>query len=191
MNALMHRPTQNYAAGTTSMQVVPEALHRGGVASGSRSAASAACAGRADWDWVPDQEADVVPRLQRRLCRSCSTRSSCLPQALETPSVGYWASTTTADRKALTGVAGPLLVELDARQDELARSLAAAADQAQALDPAGEGDLWWFRRRRCRCAECRAANTAHRAAERARLFSGHKWGHDDTSVALRRHRRPV
>lgn len=173
MNALMHRPTENYARRTTSMQVVPEALHRGGVASGSRSGAVPACSARADLDWVPDREAPVVPRLQRRLCRSCPTRSSCLTRALETRSVGYWAGTTTADRKTLAGDAGPLLPELDARQDELARSLAAAAadDQAQALHQAGEGDLNWYRRRGCRCAECRAANTAHRAAERARACS--------------------
>lgn len=173
MNALMHRPTENYAAGTTSMQVVPEALHRGGVASGSLSGAFPACTGRADLDWVPDREALVVPRLQRRLCRSCPARSTCLTRALETRSVGYWAGTTTADRKALAGDAGPLLPELDARQDELARSLAAAAaaDRAQALHPAGEGDLWWYRRRGCRCSQCRAANAAHRSAERARAAS--------------------
>jgi len=173
MNALMHRPTRNYAAGTTSMQVVPEALHRGGVASGSRSGGPVACAGRADLDWVPDREADVVPRLQRRLCRSCPTRSSCLTRALETRSVGYWAGTTTADRRALAGEAGPSLTELDAHQDDLARSLAAAAaaDRAQALHPTGEGDLSWYRRRGCRCSECRAANSAHRAAERARAAS--------------------
>lgn len=173
MNALMHRPTENYAAGTTSMQVVPEALHRGEVASGSRSGGPAACAGRADLDWVPDREANVVPRLQLRLCRSCPTRSSCLTRAVETHSVGYWAGTTTADRRALAGDAGPSLTELDARQGELALSLAAAAaaDRAQALHPAGEGDLSWYRRRGCRCSECRAANTAHRAAERARAAS--------------------
>jgi hypothetical protein len=173
MNALMHRPTENYAHRTTSMQVVPEALHRRGVASGSRSGAPTACAGRADLDWVPDREATIVPRLQRRLCRACPTRSSCLSRALETRSVGYWAGTTTADRKALTGDAGPSLTELDARQDQLARSLSAAAAsvRAQALHATGEGDLGWYRRRGCRCPECRTANTSHRAAERARAAS--------------------
>ena len=173
MNALMHRAIDNYAARTTSMQVVPEALHRGGVASGARSGAFPACSARADLDWVPDREALVVPRLQRRLCRSCPTRAACLTRALETRSVGYWAGTITADRKAVAGDAGPSVTELDARQDELARSLAAAAaaDRAQALHPVGEGDLWWYRRRGCRCSECRGANSAHRAAERAQAAS--------------------
>jgi len=132
-----------------------------------------ACAGRADLDWVPAREGDVVPRLQRQLCRSCPTRLSCLTRAVESRSVGYWAGTTTADRRALAGDAGPSLIELDARQDKLARSLAPAAvsDRAQAMHPAGEGDLSWYRRRGCRCSECRAANTAHRAAERARAAS--------------------
>ena len=173
MNALMHRPTENYARRTTSMQVVPEALHRGGVASGSRSGPSASCAGRADLDWVPDSEAAVVPRLQRRLCLSCPGREACLTRALETRSVGYWAGTTTADRKTLSGVVGPLLPVMDSRQDQLARDAAAeaAAERATALHAAGEGDLAWYRRRGCRCGECRAANSAHRAAERARAGS--------------------
>ncbi|WP_175484164.1 WhiB family transcriptional regulator [Modestobacter sp. DSM 44400] len=114
-----------------------------------------------------------MPRLQRRLCLSCPTRQSCLTRALETRSVGYWAGTTTADRAGLAGVDGPLLPLLDARQDQLARAAAAAAaaDRAKALHPVGEGNLWWYRRRGCRCAECRAANAAHRAAERARAGS--------------------
>lgn len=161
-----------YADPTTSMQVVPEALHRGGVASGARSGASSACSGRVDLDWVPDQEAPVVPRLQRRLCRSCPLRSTCLTLALQTGSVGYWAGTTTADRRALAGRDDLRLVDLDARQDELARTLAAAAatERAQALHPAGAGHVRWYRRG-CRCSECRSANTALRAAERARAAS--------------------
>lgn len=175
MNVMVPAAERLYADPTTSMQVVPEALHRGGVASGARSGASSACSGRMDLDWVPDQEAPVVPRLQRRLCRSCPLRLTCLTRALQTQSVGYWAGTTTADRKALAGAGDLQLVDLDARQDELARTLAAAAaaERAQALHPAGEGRLRWYRRG-CRCSECRSANTSLRAAERARTSSREK-----------------
>ncbi|MCO7221543.1 hypothetical protein [Klenkia sp. PcliD-1-E] len=76
---------------------------------------------------------------------------------------------------ALAGAEDLQLVDLDARQDELARTLAAAAaaERAKALHPAGEGHLRWYRRG-CRCSECRSANTALRAAERARTASREK-----------------
>jgi hypothetical protein len=114
-------------------------------------------------DWVPDRERAVVPDALTALCRSCAGREQCLLWAVAADAEGYWAGSTTADRnKMLT--AGGVSVEL---ADHLQGQLRGAA-AANALHGAGEGSYLWYRRRGCRCGECREANAVQRAEERAK-----------------------
>lgn len=142
--------------GTASMLGDPEA-HRSGDASVSCPDLAVPCAG-VDLEWVPDVEQPVVPLMQRQLCLRCPARQWCLTTAVATGSHGYWAGTTTAQRRALHQQGGPIDV--------------AAADQAQAKQlPThlpGQGSLSSYRRDRCRCHECRRYNADAKMLERAR-----------------------
>lgn len=171
--ALMHRPT--YAGATANMQVDPAASPSCGDAVES---ISAACAGRVELEWVPDVEASLVPDEQLRLCRSCGLRAVCLAAAIASSSEGYWAGSTTADREALqaTGQVDVAAVERRRRDLEVQEERAAAEQLANALHSPGVGDLTWYRRRGCRCRECRAANAANRARQRARARGGERRG---------------
>lgn len=114
-------------------------------------------------DWVPDREGAVVPEVMGVLCRRCPAREACLRWAVSGGELGYWAGTTTADRDRMAGL-GVCGVEAADRLQEQARADACAG----ALHCAGEGSYWWYRRRGCRCGECRTANASVRAEERAR-----------------------
>lgn len=140
----------------------PEAT--GGQSAGKVSKASPpACKGRLDLEWVPDREADTVPAQLRELCLSCPLREACLAVAIATDSEGYWAGTTTNDRRQASRPGRAVLVQVD-------RTVEAqlAADAAVALHGPGSGSLQWYRRGGCRCSECRRANAQNRAAQRAR-----------------------
>lgn len=158
----------SYTGLTASMQADPEARHTGGAASVSSSRAfpiaEARCATHpVALEWVPDREKRVVPQDMIALCRRCPGRSSCLLWALTGREHGYWAGTTTADRERLRELGEDSIETADWVQ-ELRRQEAGGV----ALHPAGEGSYWWYRKRRCHCAECRAANAAQRARERAK-----------------------
>lgn len=159
--------TTAYTGLTASMQVDPEAPHPDEAASVSSLAVSisnARCSSRPGAiEWVPDRERTVVPDAMATLCRRCESRQQCLIWALGGREVGYWAATTTADRKRMSEL-GETSVEAADRMQRLARS----AETAGALHPAGEGSYWWYRRRHCRCTECMRANAKARAEERAK-----------------------
>lgn len=160
-----------YAVPTASMQVDPEARHLGDAASvssaGSFPLASARCATYpTDLEWVPDRERPVVPDLVAALCRRCPGRQECLLWALAGREQGYWAGTTTADRAQLLERAESTVGAADQAQERARRRVEQSAGRP--LHPAGEGSCGWYRNRGCRCTQCRAANSARRADERAR-----------------------
>lgn len=166
-----------YADSTESMRGGPEASSRSGRASVPVSdGARPPCAARLDIDWVPARELDQVPDDARRVCQACPTRSACLLAALTLRSTGYWAGTNRAQRRGLDHVAVDLLPgylrALDAAAE--ARPTPAAAVEV-ALHEAEAGGFRWYRRG-CRCSQCRAANSAERARERARA-------HEQTRIA--------
>lgn len=152
---------------TDRMLADPEAFP-GGTASVSFLSAfpitDALCADRAPGlEWVPDKERTVVPDPMTALCRSCPGRSECLLWAIAADADGYWAGSTTADRQQMLAT-GSLSVQ---RADQLQDQVREAAT-ANALHDLGEGSYLWYRRRGCRCGECREANAEQRADERAK-----------------------
>lgn len=160
-----------YTDRTASMQADPEARHTRDVASESSSGTfpieTARCATYpTPMEWVPDRERRVVPDLMAALCRRCPGRQTCLLWALADGLDGYWAGTTTADREQLRQLGQPNVQTADWLQDLARRELTAGA-----LHEPGEGSYWWYRRRGCRCGECRTANAGQRAQERAKTRS--------------------
>lgn len=141
--------------GTASMLGDPEA-HHCGVASVSRPTSAVPCAAEG-LEWVPAVEQGVVPVVQRRLCLQCPVRQWCLETAVATDSPGYWAGTTSRQRRALQR-GGQVTVEL--------------VDEGQRVEavvhPPGEGSLSAYRNDRCRCQECTGCNTDARRRERAK-----------------------
>ena len=164
-------PRTIYAQRTASMPGEPAApLHEGAARLRPQDLRRAACVGSAArMDWVPDHEASVVPEQMRRICSGCADRLGCLQRAIGTGSEGYWAATTTADRKKLGGAGAMTIEGADAVQAELRARLARAEQQdlASALHPPGQGDLKWYRLG-CHCSQCRGCNAAKRAQERGR-----------------------
>lgn len=162
--ALQHRPT--YAGPTANMRVDPAASPSGDAV----ESISAPCVDRVDLEWVPELEDDVVPAAQLALCLSCPLRADCLQLAVTTDAEGYWGGTTSADRRWLVAAGDVDLEAADRRRREVHAELkaAAAVNLREALHEPGRGSLTWYRRRGCRCSECRAANTANRARQRAR-----------------------
>lgn len=157
------RPT---VGATANMLVAPGAFPTSGDASGR---VSAACADRLDLEWVPDHEEQLVPEGQVQLCRACPIRAGCLLNAVSTGSEGYWAGTTTADRRRLVDD-GPLT---PAAAEELRSSVEAEIELKRAgaevaLHEPGAGSMTWYGRHGCRCTECRRANSEKRAAQRTR-----------------------
>lgn len=159
------------------MQADPEAHHFGGVASESSAGMSAFPVDRApcastvgDLEWVPDSEATLVPEEMLALCQSCPGRQDCLLWALREEETGYWAGTTTADREALASVGQGNVESADwlQRLARLEEQIKLQEERAAATHPPGMGCYREYRHSRCRCGECRAANAARRAAERAR-----------------------
>ena len=158
-----------YAEGTESMRGGPEASSRSGRASVPVSGdLRPPCAARLDIEWVPARELDQVPEDARRICRACLTRSACLRAALTSRSAGYWAGTTRAQRRGLDQVDVDLLPgHLQALDVAAAACTEPTAAEEVALHEAEAGGFRWYRRG-CRCSQCRAANSAVRAQERAR-----------------------
>ncbi|MDN5797464.1 MAG: WhiB family transcriptional regulator [Intrasporangium sp.] len=113
-------------------------------------------------EWVPDRERTIVPDVMAALCRRCPGRQECLLWALTGDEQGYWAGTTRADRLRMVSLEQTIVETADWLQD-LARSEATAG----AIHPVGDGSYFWYRRRGCRCTECKQANAAARAHERA------------------------
>jgi Transcription factor WhiB len=50
--------------------------------------------------WVPRTEAAEVPPWVEQLCRRCPVRAACRQAAVASGSTGYWAASTTRQRKA-------------------------------------------------------------------------------------------
>lgn len=113
-------------------------------------------------EWVPDRERRVVPDLMTTLCRRCPGRQDCLVWALAGGEQGYWAATTTNDREIMRQLDQHDVDTADWLQDLARRELTDGA-----LHEPGEGSYFWYRRRGCRCGECRTANAQTRAKERA------------------------
>lgn len=171
MTTQTSRTRAGYAGGTASMQVDPEAPHDREVASESHAGAfpvgAARCASEpVPGEWVPDREERVVPDAMTALCRRCPGRRECLLWALAGQEQGYWAGTTTVDRQAMTRL-GQVSTGAADRLQQRARDEATGG----ALHPLGEGSFWWYRRRGCRCGECKCANAETRAQERAKARS--------------------
>lgn len=158
-----------YTELTASMQTDPEARHHGGAASVSSSpqtfpVEAARCATfPTPMEWVPDRERRVVPDMMAALCRRCPGRQSCLLWALAGQEQGYWAGTTTNDREIMRQLDQDDVDTADWLQDLARRELTDGA-----LHPLGEGSYFWYRRRGCRCGECKTANAQARAQERAK-----------------------
>lgn len=174
-SVITSHPGQRYAAPTDRPPVDPEAPSPRRATFGPTPAAAphleAACATRAsDLEWVPDHELDAIPLAMLDACRRCPLRQTCLFRAIAGSEQGYWAGTTTTDRAHMLSLehvsieTGDWLQQLAAdAENERRRDSDATAKHAP-----GEGSLRWYRRGRCRCIECRAANTAARAIERSR-----------------------
>lgn len=165
------RDARTYAGATANMQVDPAAyLFEGAVESFQDQLSTAACGQRLDLEWVPDQEDQVLPAEQAETCAGCPLRQACLVWATMAGVEGYWAGTTTQDRRTLWRAGDLGVSAADARRREQLEEIAAAAraDAASALHDPGEGSLWWYRHGGCRCTQCRGENAANRARERAR-----------------------
>jgi len=163
------RNITTYRELTASMQTGPEDRRHGVAASGSSSpqafpVEAARCATfPTPMEWVPDRERRVVPDTMAALCRRCPDRQSCLLWALAGQEQGYWAGTTTNDREIMRQLDQDGVDTADWLQDLARRELTDGA-----LHPPGEGSYFWYRRRGCRCGECKTANAQARAQERAR-----------------------
>lgn len=163
--------TRAYAGSTANMRVDPAAhLFEGAVESFQNQLRFASCGQRIDLEWVPAVEEAVVPSEQAGLCGGCSTRQGCLLWATMSGSEGYWAGTTTQDRRILWRAERLTVTAADARRVEQLNTIAAVerADADSSLHEPGEGTLRWYRQRGCRCSQCRGENAANRARERAR-----------------------
>lgn len=166
MTPIAPTTTTRYAETTASMLPGLEAPPDEGRASESSlkdfPIDSARCATYpGELEWIPDQEQSVVPAPMAALCRRCPGRDSCLLWALRVGEPGYWAGTTSADRRAMVASAN-----ISTRAADNLQLQARQKYQEGALHPYGEGSFSWYRRSGCRCGECRAANAAARAAER-------------------------
>lgn len=154
---------------TASMPGVPGASPFSGDASGR---VFAACADRVDLDWVPDDEDQLVPEEQLKLCLGCPARTACLGWAIATSSEGYWAGTTTADRRELEARGQVTTAAADVLRTRVAADLEARAGQTQPaeapLHEPGAGSMTWYGRHGCRCTECKRANADKRAGQRRR-----------------------
>ena len=160
----MEATTTRYRESTKSMQADPEVSHIGGTTSESSfrvafPITSARCAEDAsdDLDWVPAYENASVPEEMATLCRGCVSRQQCLLWALATEEVGYWAATTTRDRRQMRSLGQASVDTADWLQSHYI-----AAPHAP-----GEGSLKHYKRSKCRCSECRQANADAKQRERA------------------------
>lgn len=135
--------------------------------SGTFALASAACSTQPEQlDWVPDRERSTVPTVMAQLCRQCPVRQQCLRWALAGQEHGYWAATTSADRRTMIALGQTSVQAADSLQQ--LQQMTHHDPDAAALHPQGQGSTYWYRRRGCRCRECQTANSTARARERAK-----------------------
>lgn len=144
---------------TASMPGEPAVHLRTEGAAGSFRSTAPACTRRWDLDWIPDREQNIVPTEMLDLCLACPVRAGCLRSAVTRGERGYWAGTTTTDRRHL-------------QRDGVSVTVAAAdrmrgAGLLTALHSDSTASMSWYRRG-CRCLGCRGCNADLRAAERAR-----------------------
>lgn len=157
-----------YDQATTSAQVDPEAHPRGGppgpptLAAMDRLPTRWPCADVAA-EWVPLREEVLVPGPLVATCGRCPLRGDCLAGAIARDEHGYWAGTTTADRRAMRAAGTTSLPAADACQTRAAQALAQRS-AAPTHAPVAAGYRGY--RRGCRCSRCRAGNAAARGAER-------------------------
>lgn len=163
-----------YDQATTSAQVDPEA-HPSGGPPGSPTLATMnhlpvrwPCADIAA-EWVPLREQALVPGPLVATCASCPLRGDCLAGAIARDEHGYWAGTTTADRRAMRSAGTTSLRAADACQTRAAQALAERS-AAPTHAPGAAGYRGY--RCGCRCGRCRAGNTAARGAERRQSRHG-------------------
>ena len=102
----------------------------------------AACAGESQYDWLPDNETDTVPAGMAALCNGCPARVECLTWAVSWDAEGYWAGTTTQQRRGK-----------------------GRSDQNPTHDGPGSSSLY---RRGCRCRDCKNAQADRIRYHRAR-----------------------
>ncbi|MGV1010109.1 MAG: WhiB family transcriptional regulator [Dermatophilaceae bacterium] len=100
-----------------------------------------------------------------QLCRGCPGRQQCLQWALAGQEQGYWAGTTTDDRRWMDTHGQTDVQIADRLQESVHRQVTMGA-----LHREGKGSYYWYRRRGCRCGECQWANSAARAEERAKAL---------------------
>lgn len=112
---------------------------------------------------MPDREARLIPDLLAALCRRCPLREACLRRALTGHEHGYWGGTTSNDRETMRQLGKDDIDTADWLQDLARRELTDGA-----LHAPGEGSYFWYRRRGCRCGECKSANAHVRSLERAK-----------------------
>lgn len=118
-------------------------------------------------DWVPTgRERAVVPAQLATLCQACPAREECLAWAILSDSRGYWAGTTTANRRTMVQARNTSVSYADELQGSM-RSLT-----PEPLHAAGMGSAQWYRKRGCHCDECRAAAADRRARQRGRSPGG-------------------
>jgi len=114
----------------------------GSIPAAARTLTAAACAGDTSIDWIPAFEPDQVPDAVARLCGSCPARNACLAWATVWDAQGFWAGTTTAQRRG-----------------------SARAPQ----DPTHEGPGSIYRYQQgCRCRDCKDAQRDRMRRRRAR-----------------------
>ena len=102
----------------------------------------AACAGDTQYDWIPAAETDTVPAGMAALCSSCPAQTECLLWAMSWDAEGYWAGTTTAQRRGR-----------------------GRSDQAPQHTGPGSATLY---RQGCRCRSCKDAQADRIRTQRAR-----------------------
>ncbi len=122
-----------------------------------------ACTGTDPDEWVPQgRERPVVPPRLAALCDGCPGRAECLAWALLSGSAGYWAGTTTADRRAMAEAKTASLDYADVLQE------AERSRRSEPLHAPGWGSAQWYRKRGCHCDECLAAAAQRRQRQRQR-----------------------
>ena len=102
----------------------------------------AACAGDTQFDWIPAVETDTVPAGMATLCQACPAQTDCLAWAMAWDADGYWAGTTTAQRRGR-----------------------GRSDQQPTHEGPGSASLY---RQGCHCRECKDAHNDRIHNQRAR-----------------------
>lgn len=111
-------------------------------------------------EWVPSAEAALVPTELTAICRSCPVRAACLAWAIAHQPVGYWAATTSSDRRVLLREDTTSVARADEIQDEIFDEVYPSPIHS------GPGCRHWYREG-CRCMECRTDRATYRQVLRS------------------------